>query len=173
MTEAKAKTPRVRKPKAPAEAIPATAAPEANQPEAHKEETTVMTANTTDIAMPVIKSKLEILAERRDAAQAAYDTEKASQERAEALQSVKAGDLVEFMFGRKENRAQHTGQVRAVIETDKGRSYTVLFGEGVNEKITAVPANGIVGFGEGFKANHNGGASVQAAANADPLEGIE
>ena len=118
------------------------------------------------------KSKIELLKEKLDAAQAAYDAAVTAESQSAALAAVKKGDLIEFLFGRGETRAQHTGQVRAVVETDKGKKLSVLFGEGLDEKIVTVDASAVVSIGE-FKANHNGGASVAAGAAADPLEGLE
>ena len=90
------------------------------------------------------KTPLQILKEKADIATAKYQEALAAEQKAEALANVKAGDEVTFIYGRGETRKQHVGTVRVVVDTEKGRKYSVLFGAGIDERIEVIDAAAIV-----------------------------
>lgn len=129
-----------------------------------------MTTNTTfatqieaaEQAVQAAKAKLEKLLKQAAAA--------------DLIANVKPQDVITFVFGRKAGRAEYTGEVRSVIETDKGLIIRVIKGTGVDEEIVSIRPGDIVGKGEPVVAEFSEEeyqASAPQAANDDPLAGIQ
>lgn len=112
--------------------------------------------------------------------------EMAAAEKAQGfIDNLKAGDVIQFVFGRKDNRKTYGGEVRSVIDTDKGKFIRVIKGDGAEEEIVSIRPGDIVGVGEEaqeaeargeaqavvFQEVYGGGASAEAA-NGDPLANL-
>jgi hypothetical protein len=89
------------------------------------------------------------------------------------ITNLQAGDIVQFVFGRKDNRKTHTGEVRAIIDTDKGKVIRVIKGEGAEEEIVSIRPGDITGVGEDVQeADASAEETAAQAANGDPLANL-
>jgi hypothetical protein len=89
------------------------------------------------------------------------------------IDNLKAGDIVSFLFGRKDTRATYMGEVRAIIDTDKGKVIRVIKGAGADEEIVSIRPSDITGVGEEVEeADAPADVSEAQAANGDPLANL-
>lgn len=89
------------------------------------------------------------------------------------IDNLKAGDSVGFMFGRKDTRAQFYGEVRAVIDTEKGKIIRVIKGEGADEEIVSIRPGDITSVGEEVQeADAPETVTAAQAASGDPLANL-
>jgi hypothetical protein len=96
------------------------------------------------------------------------------QESAAALiANVQAGDVITFVFGRKAGRAEFTGEVRSVTDTDKGRVIRVIKGAGLDEEIVSIRPGDIVGKGVVSRGDVAEPTAQPQAANDDPLAALQ
>jgi hypothetical protein len=90
------------------------------------------------------------------------------------IDNLKAGDIVSFLFGRKDTRATYTGEVRAVLDTDKGKVIRVIKGEGADEEIVSIRPSDITSVGEAVQeADAPADVSAAQSASADPLASLD
>lgn len=62
--------------------------------------------------------------------------------------SIEAGNIVAFPFGRGETRRELTGRVLGVKATEKGAKYLkVLVGDGVETELLTIPAVSVTAIG--------------------------
>jgi hypothetical protein len=73
---------------------------------------------------------------------------KRSQAAQAALDSIAPGSVIRFVFGRKETRGEYSGEVRSIIDTEKGKVIRVIKGEGADEEIVSIKPSDILAVGE-------------------------
>lgn len=95
----------------------------------------------------------------------------AAEKAANTLANLSAGDVIEYMYGRGENRKQYAGVVNGVAETDKGKRVKVTTGEGFDAEIHVIDPSAIVGPVDRDEAQGEALEAGQAAA--DPLSAIQ
>lgn len=123
--------------------------------------------------MATISEQITKLRERIKADTAKLSQLEAAEKAQGFIDNLKAGDVISFMFGRKDTRAEFNGEVRAVIDTDKGKVIRVIKGEGADEEIVSIRPSDITGVGEAVQEAEaqEENASAQAA-NGDPLASL-
>lgn len=123
--------------------------------------------------MATIKETIEKLRARIKADTAKVEQLEASEKAQGFIDNLKAGDVIQFVFGRKDNRKTYGGEVRSVIDTDKGKFIRVIKGEGAEEEIVSIRPGDIVGVGEAVQeADAPAGNTAPQAANGDPLANL-
>lgn len=88
---------------------------------------------------------------------------------ASAMQTLSQGVTVKFMYGRGETRAERTGIVLAVAETDKGKRIKVQYGEGFDVELAVIDPAAIL---EVVGAFAEVDAALEGGASADPLASL-
>lgn len=113
-------------------------------------------------------AKLTVAALRAKAAEytAKADTLEAAEKSTNAMSTLASGDVIEFVFGRGENRKQRAGVVLGIAETDKGKRIKIQTGEGFDSEILVIDPSAIVAVAEDIA---EGQAVDPTAASADPL----
>ena len=106
---------------------------------------------------------------------------KQAQAAQQALDSIQPGSIVRFVFGRKETRGEFAGEVRSILDTEKGKIIRVIKGEGAEEEIVSIKPADILAVGEEVQEadadrEETQGAELEAAmaqdASADPLANL-
>jgi hypothetical protein len=106
---------------------------------------------------------------------------KRSQAAQAALDSIAPGSVIRFVFGRKETRGEYSGEVRSIIDTEKGKVIRVIKGEGADEEIVSIKPSDILAVGEEVQeAGADGPVEIMPAeeaaqvggAAADPLANL-
>lgn len=138
------------------------------------------------MATKTINEQLSALYETRDKTNAKIQRLEAAQAAQAALESIKPGSVIRFVFGRKETRGEFSGEVRSVIDTEKGKVIRVIKGEGADEEIVSIKPADILAVGEevqeaeaerstaqptSFAAVYGADEAPQGAA-ADPLANL-
>jgi hypothetical protein len=98
--------------------------------------------------MKTINEQLSALYETRDKTNAKIERLEAAQAAQAALESIKSGSVIRFVFGRKETRGEFSGEVRSVIDTEKGKVIRVIKGEGADEEIVSIKPSDVLAVGE-------------------------
>lgn len=100
------------------------------------------------MATKTIKEQLLALYETRDKTAAKIVQLEAAQAAQEQLESIGPGSIIRFVFGRKETRGEFSGEVRSVIDTEKGKVIRVIKGEGADEEIVSIKPADVLAVGE-------------------------
>ena len=116
-----------------------------------------------------IAERIEALDKRIAADTAKRDELRATQAAADRLASIAKGTVIRYTYGRKETRGEFLGEVRGIIETDKGRIIRVIKGEGADEEIVNIRPADIVSVGDDVQE----AAAPSTGAPADPLADIQ
>jgi len=121
--------------------------------------------------MATIAEQITKLKDRIQADTAKLEKLEADQAAAAALANVAKGDTIRYVFGRKDSRGTFSGEVRSIIDTDKGRIIRVTKGTDAEEEIVSIrPSDIVIDKKEAAEAGVNDALDAVAAAegNAKP-----
>ncbi|BCM12259.1 hypothetical protein MAFF241648_14490 [Ralstonia solanacearum] len=116
-----------------------------------------------------IDERIKALKERIEADTTKLQELEATKAAADRLASIGKGTIIRYVYGRKETRGEFVGEVRGVIDTEKGRIVRVIRGKGADEEIVSIRPADIVSVAE---ETTQAETSTQTAL-VDPLADIQ